>query len=391
MRIHKICFAILIAASACNSSDTISTADLRASIEKSLPFIDKEGTWWKIEKNCMSCHFISFVTWSQQGALARGISVDKAKLKEWTDWCEKKSLEQRAWFKLTDQTLQALKAESIAEPILTKLTALKNNSYDTEKEMLDGLEQALGKEELEGVKASVKKVALATKDSGFNDGGGKETLGQLLMGRAPDSNPEFNQSTAALLIRWQLPNGSWTFGGQLGQRKWPANVANEASTMWNMLALATMPKDEKIQKSIDKAYAFIKTTKPAKNTEWLVGRTMVERKFGDKERADAFLKELLASQNEDGGWNWRPETPSDAFATGQTLFALHECGLTESDPAVQRALKFLLSSQTPEGSWKVERSSYNDRKNKEAILTRIYSFWGTAWTAIAMEQFLPAK
>lgn len=390
MRIHIVCFALLIAATA-RASDTVAQSDLRSSIEKSLPFIEKEGQWWKGEKNCMSCHFITFVTWSHTGAQARGIAVDKANLKEWTDWCEKKSLEQRAWFKLTDQTLAALKAESIAEPILAKFKTLKDKSYDTEKELLESLEQAFGKEELEGVKVTVRKVALATKDSGFNDGGGKETLGQMLLGHAHDSNSEFVQGSAALLIRWQQADGAWSAGGQLGRRTWPANVANETSTMWNTIALAALPRDEKIGKSIDKAYAFIKTAKPAKNTEWLLTRTLVEHKLGEKSAAENFLKELISSQNSDGGWNWRPETPSDAFATGQVLFALHECGVNESAPAVQKALNFLLSSQNADGSWKVARSSYDDRTNKEAILTRIYSFWGTSWSAIAMEQFLPKQ
>jgi len=100
---------------------------------------------------------------------------------------------------------------------------------------------------------------------------------------------------------------------------------------------------------------------------------------------------LVASQKADGGFSWKPDGPSDAFATGQTLYALSYCGLDINDAAVQKALKFLLDTQAAEGSWTVAASSYNTRKNKETILNRIYTSWGSAWAAIGMERYLSEK
>jgi hypothetical protein len=65
-------------------------------------------------------------------------------------------------------------------------------------------------------------------------------------------------------------------------------------------------------------------------------------------------KELLALQRVDGGWGQRPEMGSDAYATGEALFALRESRTrAASDGAVQRGMKYLLNSQRADGSWYV--------------------------------------
>jgi hypothetical protein len=61
---------------------------------------------------------------------------------------------------------------------------------------------------------------------------------------------------------------------------------------------------------------------------------------------------LRSQQREDGGWAQLPTLPSDAHATGQVLFALHEAGGLASDaPAYRRGVEFLLRTQLADGSW----------------------------------------
>jgi hypothetical protein len=68
---------------------------------------------------------------------------------------------------------------------------------------------------------------------------------------------------------------------------------------------------------------------------------------------------LLREQRADGGWAQLPTLPSDAYATGQVLFALHEAGsITVTDPAYRRGVAFLLSSQLADGSWFVPTRSF---------------------------------
>ena len=68
---------------------------------------------------------------------------------------------------------------------------------------------------------------------------------------------------------------------------------------------------------------------------------------------------LLREQREDGGWSQLSTLKSDAYATGQVLFALREGGgLPADDPAFLRGVEFLLKTQLADGSWFVPTRSF---------------------------------
>jgi len=45
---------------------------------------------------------------------------------------------------------------------------------------------------------------------------------------------------------------------------------------------------------------------------------------------------LVRQQRDDGGWSQLSSLQSDAYATGQALFALHESGMKTTDPVYKR-------------------------------------------------------
>jgi ankyrin repeat protein len=64
------------------------------------------------------------------------------------------------------------------------------------------------------------------------------------------------------------------------------------------------------------------------------------------------IGKLLAGQHADGGFAQRGTLASDAYATGQAIVALRDAGgLPARAPAIQRAVRFLLADQVPDGSW----------------------------------------
>jgi hypothetical protein len=59
-------------------------------------------------------------------------------------------------------------------------------------------------------------------------------------------------------------------------------------------------------------------------------------------------------QREDGGWAQTPDLVSDAYATGQALFALHELGVPAKDASYRHGVQYLLQTQADDGSWFVK-------------------------------------
>jgi hypothetical protein len=110
---------------------------------------------------------------------------------------------------------------------------------------------------------------------------------------------------------------------------------------------------------VDKARAWMMRTFPETNEEkvfQLLGLTWMH---GDKNFIAQQAKELLANQREDGGWSQLAHLGSDAYATGQALYALHESGqLKAIDPAYQKGISFLLRTQFEDGSWRVQSRSF---------------------------------
>ena len=69
-------------------------------------------------------------------------------------------------------------------------------------------------------------------------------------------------------------------------------------------------------------------------------------------------RRLPREQRADGGWNQLPSMGSDAYATGQALYALNTAGrMAASDPVYARGVKYLLSTQAADGSWHVKSRS----------------------------------
>jgi squalene-hopene/tetraprenyl-beta-curcumene cyclase len=75
---------------------------------------------------------------------------------------------------------------------------------------------------------------------------------------------------------------------------------------------------------------------------------------------------ILSRQNKDGGWALDGKN-SDAFATGQAIYALKVAGFSDSDAAISSALTFLLSKQSEDGAWRTAKSGQNGSEKGETM------------------------
>src|SRR3954465_6157708 len=119
MKVLPLFLSLLLADGASGSAAPPSATpmEVRAAVQRSLPYIEKVGTAWMRERRCNSCHTVTFMIWSHNEAAARGVEGDRAKLTEWTNWSLADSLADHRWFKLRPASMEALTAADVPEEV----------------------------------------------------------------------------------------------------------------------------------------------------------------------------------------------------------------------------------------------------------------------------------
>ena len=245
------------------------------------------------------------------------------------------------------------------------------------------------------------------------DGGGIDTMSQMLLGRDRSSKwrkkPPLHFKTSDpyetlydFLLERQSDDGSWPPEGQL-------TTPPEITTGWALFALASRDDkegdpaaglipakdmgppledqveaiEERLPESRERALAYLQNAEPHESNESLVLRAIRERTFDSQEQGP-LLKRLISRQNVDGGWSNRlDQTESDAYATGQTLYGLSLIGVSHDHPAIRKARTFLLRTQLDDGSWLVPAQRAREGSRGES-LDEVFTYWGSAWAAIGL-------
>ena len=150
------------------------------------------------------------------------------------------------------------------------------------------------------------------------------------------------------IVKKQQPDGSWEFFATL--RRPPINESQTTDAAWIIMALAgtTGPDAPQSQRAaLSRAIAWLDAAKPSDTHQDKVLKVLIGARFArPHETMQTTIDELLPLQRADGGWSQTvPEPKSDAFATGQSLYALSLAGYTAERPEIQRGIDFLVATQ----------------------------------------------
>jgi len=189
-------------------------------------------------------------------------------------------------------------------------------------------------------------------------GGGPATVGYVLMGLAADHQER--SLTTDLFVRLlrlsQLPDGRWS-----GAYRPPIESSEFTFTAVNMRGIQQFAPPScggACEHAVRRAKEWLETS-AAQNTEdrtfRLHGLTWAH--VPESVRRPA-IDELIATQHEDGGWSQLSTLPSDAYATGEVLMALHEAGVSVTSSTYARGVQFLLRTQLADGSWFVQKRAH---------------------------------
>jgi hypothetical protein len=180
-------------------------------------------------------------------------------------------------------------------------------------------------------------------------------LAYVLLGLdAEGYKPDLSTDAVAMYIQsHQMADGHWAFGPEARPPLCSDSLGQTVLSMRGLQLYTPRVDKAAYGKSIQLAATWIGEFRPSTNYDlaWRLQGLV----WGGKSK-NAILKarsELLAVQRSDGGWPDIPSMESGAFTTGLAMMALQSSGLPISDPAYQRGIQYLLSTQLEDGSWHV--------------------------------------
>jgi Ankyrin repeats (3 copies)/Squalene-hopene cyclase C-terminal domain len=162
------------------------------------------------------------------------------------------------------------------------------------------------------------------------------------------------------------------------------------------LSLYSFPgRKAEFDQRIAHAAAWLKSANPRTTEDRSMQLLGLKWANADRRSLEDPLKRLMALQHSDGGWAQTPNLASDAYATGQVLYTMHELGIPATDPAYRSGVAFLLSTQREDGSWFVTSRAPKFQPYFQSGVAYNHDQWisaaGTAWAAMGLSYAVPEK
>jgi hypothetical protein len=302
---------------------------VQAAIHRGLGFLAKDALAWKSKHNCVSCHHASQMVWTMREARQRGYAVEEPVLAELTKWVAESG---------DGKTSQARPA---AAPKALNAEAV-------------WFALALG--------AEPKPDEIAQKGL------------KLLLGTVKSDQAE---------------NGAWV--------AWPETrppfFGNSDESMTALATLALLPAaasgDAEAVVARDKGVRWLSETKSDDDPQSLAMRLVLWKRLGRPAREwQPLVKRIQERQNGDGGWSQTKEMASDAWATGQALYALAHAGIKPDAPVIARAHAFLVKTQRDDGSWPMASRPTKPGDEGAKYLIPIIGA-GSAWAVLGLVRSAP--
>ena len=215
--------------------------------------------------------------------------------------------------------------------------------------------------------------------------------GLAAMGHPPD---RMTDAMVANILAEQAANGSWHSGLVARPPGEEGDLFRTALCVRALKVYGPPGRRLELDARIEKARRWIAAASPETAEDRSMQLLGLAWTGADAASLRRLVKVILAEQQPDGGWRQNDGLPPDAYATGESLYALAVGGVAVSDPAYQRGLSFLFATQAEDGSWRV-----TSRAPKIQVYfnsgfpyagNQWVSAWATGWAAMAAAQSIPA-
>ena len=184
----------------------------------------------------------------------------------------------------------------------------------------------------------------------------------------------------------QRKDGNWHLEGVARAPIEDGDFSRTAIAMRCLQLYGPAGRKAEFDQRIEKAAAWLEKSTPVTVEDR--NMQLLGLKWAGSKDPEGRIKELIALERADGGWAQTPDLPSDAYATGQTLYTLHEMGIPASDAAYRRGVDYLLRTQLDDGSWRVASRAPRFQPYFQSGFPHDHDQWisssATAWASMGL-------
>jgi squalene-hopene/tetraprenyl-beta-curcumene cyclase len=299
----------------------------QAAIHRALEFLVKDAVDWRKQRGCATCHHGAMTVWTLSEAQRQGYPVDAATFAELKHW---------AWQQFVPRLSDPRDPRPGWNMVSTAGIYLGNASQEL---------PVLSRDEMR----TLSRHLAAHLE---NDGA---------WAKPPPKNgapPTWESRETLTLLGWLA---------------WSPDAAGSPDTV----------------EAWKKTGAWLDATPCSGTAQALSLRLVKDVRSGvPKEQVEDRMHQLLGLQKPDGGWSQTKDLPSDAYATGQALWALSEAHCDAERPEIARGIAFLVSTQRAYGAWAMvghDHEGVPPRKHNPVPIT----YFGTSWATIALVHLVP--
>ncbi len=170
-------------------------------------------------------------------------------------------------------------------------------------------------------------------------------------------NPNFIKSVEWLLSK-QQENGEFTIDhieAPIDQ----GSVMTTANAVASLMQAFQQTGDKKFQVGAQKALQYIEAA-PAETTQDKIQKILALTTYGNAVQAKVakgIVAQLKGEQQADGGWKEVEKMAgSNAYATGQVLYAFKKAGVSVNSAEFSKGVRFLLDNQKVTGAWPAQNT-----------------------------------
>jgi ankyrin repeat protein len=155
---------------------------------------------------------------------------------------------------------------------------------------------------------------------------------------------------AANLAASQGGDGGWHLPGYSRSPMQDSDFSRTAMAIRALKTYCTPGRASEMKQRIERGKQWLLHAEPAILEDMDMRLVGVAAAGASAAELRKLAEPILALRDSGGAWAQRPGYPRDAYATGMTLWALNEAGVMRPD---DKGVKFLLATQSPDGSWRV--------------------------------------